>query len=133
MLIGLGASAISRFPQGYAQNAPGTSAYVKAVREGRFSTVRGHAFAGEDLMRARIIESLMCDFRVDAAEITRDFGMSKAALDDLFSRVSNEFGDMIRLDATGLSIPVEARPLTRMIARSFDAYDLAKAGHSHAV
>ena len=133
VLIGLGASAISRFPQGYAQNAPGTSAYVKAVREGRFSTVKGHAFAGEDLMRARIIEALMCDFRVDTAEITRDFGISKAALDDIFSRVSNGFGGMLRLDSTGLSIPVEARPLTRMIARGFDAYDLAKAGHSHAV
>jgi len=28
---------------------------------------------------------------------------------------------------------MEARPLTRMIARSFDAYELAKAGHSSAI
>ncbi len=132
-LIGLGASAISRFPQGYAQNALGTSAYVKAIREGRFATTKGHAFRGEDLMRARMIEALMCDFRVDTEEITRDFDVSQAALREIFSRVSNEFGDMLRLDETGLSIPVAARPLTRMIARSFDAYDLAKAGHSHAV
>jgi oxygen-independent coproporphyrinogen III oxidase len=132
-LIGLGASAISRFPQGYAQNASGTSDYVKAVRAGHFSTVRGHRFTGEDLMRARIIEALMCDFHVDAEEIRRDHGISKAALDDIFARVFKEFGGMVRIDDAGLSIPDEARPLTRMIARAFDAYDLAKAGHSPAV
>ena len=32
-----------------------------------------------------------------------------------------------------LSIPPEARPLTRIIARQFDAYDLSKAGHSSAI
>ncbi len=133
VLIGLGASAISRFPQGYAQNSPGTSDYVKAVRAGRFSTVRGHAFKGEDTMRARMIEALMCDFRIDAAEIRRDFGLSNAALQAMFARVSNEFGTMVTVDDSGLAIPVAARPLARMIARSFDAYDLAKAGHSPAV
>jgi oxygen-independent coproporphyrinogen-3 oxidase len=133
VLIGLGASAISRFPQGYAQNAPGTSDYVKAVRAGRFSTVRGHAFRGEDRLRGRMIEALMCDFRIDAAEIRRDFGLSDAALQAIFARVSSEFDSMVTVDDSGLSIPVAARPLTRMIARSLDAYDLAKAGHSPAV
>ena len=33
----------------------------------------GHAFAGEDPLRARIIEALMCDFRVSRAELLRDF------------------------------------------------------------
>lgn len=133
VLIGAGASSISRFPQGYAQNAPGTSAHVKAIRDGRFSTTKGHVFKGEDLMRARIIEALMCDFRVDAGEIMRDFGVSQAALGTLFSKVVNEFGDAVQVDDSGLAIPVAARPLTRMIARCFDAYDLAKAGHSHAL
>ena len=132
-LVGLGASAISRFPEGYAQNASGTSAYVKAVREGRFATSRGHLFAGEDLARARMIEALMCDFRIDADEIVRDYGLPRAKLDEYFASVSKEFGKMVRVDADGLSIPVEARPLTRMIARCFDSYELAKAGHSHAV
>ena len=40
---------------------------------------------------------------------------------------------MIELSSGVLSIPVEARPLTRMIARSFDAYDMSKAGHSSAI
>jgi oxygen-independent coproporphyrinogen-3 oxidase len=53
VLIGLGASSISRFPQGFAQNASGTAEHTKAIRDGRFSTHRGHAFRGEDLLRAR--------------------------------------------------------------------------------
>jgi oxygen-independent coproporphyrinogen-3 oxidase len=40
---------------------------------------------------------------------------------------------MVRLDADGLSIPEQGRPLTRMIVRMFDAYDLSKAGHSSAI
>ena len=48
--------------------SPATSAYTKAVREGRFSTHRGHVFAGEDVLRGRIIEALMCDFSISRDE-----------------------------------------------------------------
>ena len=43
------------------------------------------------------------------------------------------FGDCVSVDAAGLSIPPKARPLTRMIARAFDAYDQARAQHSAAI
>ena len=132
-LIGLGASAISRFPQGYAQNASGTSNHTKAVRAGTFSTARGHAFAGEDILRARMIEAVMCDFRIDAHEMVQHFGATAAQLQAMFARTKEEFGDMVRVGPEGLFVPEEARPLTRMIARTFDAYDLSKAGHSPAV
>ena len=133
VLIGLGASSISRFPQGYAQNAPATSAHTAAIRDGRFSTTRGHEFTGEDKMRSRMIEMLMCDFRIDAAEIKRDFGIAPDALKAMFEAANAEFHGILRVSNAGLSIPVKARPLTRMIARAFDAYDLSKAGHSSAI
>ena len=132
-LIGLGASSISRFPQGFAQNVSGTSDYTKAIRAGRFATHRGHAFGGEDLMRARIIEALMCDFAVSSTEILRDFDIRPAALDAMLASAAAAFGEMVVLDDTGLRIPERARPLTRMIARHFDAYGMSKAGHSSAV
>jgi oxygen-independent coproporphyrinogen-3 oxidase len=133
VLIGLGASSISRFPQGYAQNASGTSDHTKAIRDGRFSTHRGHIFTGEDTLRARIIEALMCDFHVSRAELIRDFGVSDQRLDDLFRAAASAFPGWVDVDATGFSIPVKARPLTRMIARAFDAYDQTKAQHSAAI
>lgn len=132
-LIGLGASSISRFPQGFAQNASATSAHVAAIREGRFSTARGHVFTDEDRLRGRLIEALMCDFRIDAAEILRDFSLSRDALFAMLHQAEAAFKGQVQVSGDGLFVPVKARPLTRMIARSFDAYDLSKAGHSSAI
>lgn len=133
VLIGLGASSISRFPQGYAQNASGTSDHTKAIRDGRFSTHRGHVFAGEDLLRARIIEALMCDFRVNRAELIRDFGTTDQRLAELFGKAAKEFEGWVEVDTEGFAIPPKSRPLARMIARAFDAYDQTKAQHSAAI
>jgi oxygen-independent coproporphyrinogen-3 oxidase len=60
VLIGLGASAISKFPQGFAQNASATAQYQASVREGEMATGRGHIFKGEDIWRGRMIEMLLC-------------------------------------------------------------------------
>jgi oxygen-independent coproporphyrinogen III oxidase len=133
VLIGLGASSISRFPQGYAQNASGTADHARAIRAGQFSTHRGHRFQGEDTLRARIIEALMCDFAVFRAEILRDFDITPEGLEALFRRAAREFGDMVDLTAEGFLIPPRTRPLTRMIARAFDAYDSSRAQHSSAI
>ncbi len=133
VLIGLGASSISRFPQGYAQNASGTSDHTKAIRAGRFSTHRGHAFRGDDLMRARIIESLMCDFRVSRAELLAGFAASASEIDSLFSAAAKAFAPFVKVTPDGISIPPDGRPLTRMIAQAFDGYDASRARHSAAV
>ncbi len=133
VLIGIGASSISRFPQGYAQNAPATSAHTKAIREGRFSTSRGHLFKGQDVLRSRLIEALMCDFQINTAEILRDHDITVAELQGMYADANVAFDGLLRITEDGLYIPQEARALTRMIARSFDAYDLSKAGHSSAI
>ncbi len=131
-LVGLGASSISRFPQGYAQNASGTSEHTQAIREGHFSTHRGHAFTGEDQLRGRIIEALMCDFKVDRAELA-GFGIAAERVDALLETVAGAFPGMVTLDETALTILPQGKPLTRMIARGFDQYDQSKAKHSAAI
>ncbi len=133
VLIGLGASSISRFPQGYAQNAPATSAHIKAIRAGQFSTSRGHLFKGQDPLRARLIEALMCDFRIETQEIVTKFDVTATELNEMFQSANTAFDGLLEVNDRGLFIPPRARPLTRMIARSFDAYDLSKAGHSSAI
>jgi oxygen-independent coproporphyrinogen-3 oxidase len=133
VLIGLGASSISRFPQGYAQNAPATSAHTGAIRDGRFSTARGHVFTDDDRVRGRLIEMLMCDFRIDIAEVLGGFDFSRETLDRMLGDVQRAFQGLLERTDSVFSIPEPARPLTRMIARAFDAYDLSKAGHSSAI
>ncbi len=132
VLIGLGASSISRFPQGYAQNAPATSAYQGAVRGGRFATSRGHVFRGDDLLRARMIEMLMCDFQIRTQDLVRDFGTDPAMLGALYERVAAQFEGVPAPTHDGLFLRRDARPLVRMIARAFDSYDQTKAKHSSA-
>ena len=133
VLIGLGASSISRFPQGYAQNAPATSAHIAAIRDKGFSTTRGHAFTGDDKMRARIIEALMCDFTVSTKELKDHYGHSPEKSRAMFDQVNAQFEGLLRVTPEGLTIPPAARPLTRMIARAFDTYDSAMARHSSAI
>lgn len=133
VLIGLGASAISRFPQGYAQNAAATGDYTARIRASRFAAARGHAFVGEDLLRARMIEALMCDFRIDSAEMVAEYGISHARLSNLYREAVATFADYVVVTPEALSVRPEGRPLARMIARSFDAYDMARSGHSTAV
>ncbi len=132
-LIGVGASSISRFPQGFVQNAPATGAHTAAIRAGHFSAAKGHVFSGQDLLRARMIEQLMCEFRIDAAEMVARFDIGHGALMDILRATDAQFNGLLRVSEDGLSIPPEARPLTRMIARSLDAYELSKTGHSSAI
>jgi|SRR6056297_1928026 len=133
VLIGLGASAISRFPQGYVQNAGSTGAYTKAIRAGRFAGARGHAFGADDLLRGRIIEALMCDFAVSSDELRDRFGLGSGAVARLLAPVAEQFDGFVDVTPSGLSIRPEGRPLTRMIARAFDAYEIEADGHSPAV
>lgn len=80
-----------------------------------------------------MIEALMCDFAIDGAEMRDRFGVSAAHVQALFDQAAAQFPGMLEISAGRLSVPVPARPLTRMIARSFDAYDMSKAGHSSAI
>ncbi len=132
-LIGFGASSISRYPQGYAQNNPATSGYQGAIRDGRLATTRGHAFTDDDILRGRIIEELMCQFQVDFGAIAGELGLAKERVAKLVHDEIGDYASVVKLSADRLTIPRGAQPLTRVIARQFDAYDMATTGHSHAV
>ncbi|MEO1733234.1 MAG: coproporphyrinogen III oxidase, partial [Pseudomonadota bacterium] len=84
-------------------------------------------------LRARLIEALMCDFRISASETTGTFGISPNALKQIFAQADAVFPGLLDISQDGLFIPKHVRPLTRMIARCFDAYDSASVGHSSAI
>ncbi len=132
-LIGVGASSISRYPQGYAQNDPSTSGYQRRVRDGALATTRGHAFTSEDLLRGRIIEMLLCDFRADVDQAADETGVDAAKARKLTDGLAEAFPDMLTVEDGLVEILPQGRPLARMIARHFDAYAAPASGHSHAV
>ncbi|MGD9295248.1 MAG: oxygen-independent coproporphyrinogen III oxidase [Roseobacter sp.] len=133
VLIGLGASAISRFPQGYAQNNPATSGYTKSIRADELATVRGHVFTAEDKLRGRLIEAIMCDFAVDIGELVASFPDRENHISALLHSAADTFGDLVDLDQKKFVIKPDGEPLTRIIARHFDAYDMSNAGHASAI
>ncbi|WP_415921946.1 oxygen-independent coproporphyrinogen III oxidase [Tateyamaria sp. SN6-1] len=129
VLIGVGASSISRFPQGYAQNASATSRYASAIANGTLATARGHAFRGDDTMRAHLIEAVMCNFEVSATEVPGD----PSAIHALMASAHAAFDGTITLTGDRLFIPPDARALTRMVAKHFDAYMIEEGRHASAI
>lgn len=132
-MIGVGASSIAKYEQGYAQNAPSTSEYQKRVRAGELPITKGHTFTHEDRLRGRIIEALMCDFRVTFCDLETQFDISQSQFDGFATSASAAFPDMLQTSQNTIEIKEHARPLTRIIARHFDAYAMTQAQHSSAV
>ncbi|MGR3322190.1 MAG: oxygen-independent coproporphyrinogen III oxidase [Pseudooceanicola sp.] len=121
-LIGLGASSISRLPTGYVQNAPATAAYIQRIEAGQLAGARGHVMTEDDLLRARAIEMIMCDFRLDREALRGAFGTLAATLDPVLAVVAARFGDFVTVSDTALEVAPAGRPLTRIIASAFDAH-----------
>ena len=132
-LIPVGASSIGRFPQGYAQNEPATSKYQERIRAGSLATAKGHVFAGDDLVRARIIELLLCDFRADLRAVAAENDVAPEGVLAMADGLDAALPGTTTLEDGVLTILDDARPLARIIARYFDAYDMASARHSQAV
>ncbi len=132
-LVAMGASAISKYPAGYAQNAPGTAKYQNAIRNGKLATERGHVMTQADRLRSVVIEDLMCRFEVDFASVSARCGCSASDVSDLFNGIDEHFSDILVWSQGRIGIRPEARQLTRMIARFVDAYASPQQSHSLAI
>lgn len=122
VLLGLGASAVSRLPQGYAQNAPATAAYQSAVSAGRFATSRGHRFTGDDALRGRMIEMLLCDFQINTGALLTDGLGTLSQIEPLLAHILRRFPGQVVRSQTGLRVASHAKALARMIAQALDTY-----------
>ncbi|MFV0623673.1 oxygen-independent coproporphyrinogen III oxidase [Sphingomonas sp. ac-8] len=122
-LIGFGASSIGRLPQGYVQNAVLIGDYQKRIAASGTAATKVCAYAGEDRLRAAIIERLMCDYRVDldalCARFDADAGALLADAPQLAPLVADGLADV---RGTVVEVPEAARPLVRVVAAAFDQY-----------
>ncbi|WP_097929384.1 oxygen-independent coproporphyrinogen III oxidase [Monaibacterium marinum] len=132
-LIGLGASSVSRMPQGYTQNNPSTSEWQKGVLDGRLTTVRGHKFTAEDVMIAAMIEELLCQFRITPARIAARTHAKLHAIESTMSSLLDRFPQIVERDANGVFIAEDAHVLARIVAAALDQYNTAETRYSRAV
>lgn len=134
-LIGLGASSIGQFPQGYIQNEASTGQYMRTVNAGRLAVARGFELSADDRARARVIERLMCDFSFSTAAILTEFGeAATSVLDDAERLVRSRRDGLVAFNGEVFEVTSKGRPFVRSVAAAFDAYlGKGKARHSLAV
>ncbi|MGR3711184.1 MAG: coproporphyrinogen III oxidase, partial [Alterinioella nitratireducens] len=54
-------------------------------------------------------------------------------LETLYASAAAAFPEMVHHDASGFEILPPGRPLARLIARAFDAYEMQASSHSSAI
>lgn len=116
VLLGFGASSISRFPQGYLQNISDPLRYVAAIENGLLPAARGIRLSERDWTRARIIEALMCDFRVDLASVAP----GEIFADELEMLKPLARDGLVRISGNVVSATDGGRALIRVVAAVFD-------------
>ncbi|GIX30120.1 MAG: oxygen-independent coproporphyrinogen III oxidase [Porticoccaceae bacterium] len=123
-LLGIGVSAIGELAGVYFQNHRDIARYNAAVDEGRLPLERGYVRSAEDLLRGRVIEELMCHFRLDGRALGERFGV------DFWRHFAAERRALEALAAEGLATfegeVLRATPLGRLLVRRlamvFDAH-----------
>jgi oxygen-independent coproporphyrinogen-3 oxidase len=134
-LIGFGASAISRYPQGYAQNTARTPDYQRLIAERGLATVRGIALSDDDRIRSYVIEKLMCELAFSDSDLEARFGTSALRVIEDARRLCEQDTDgFIEKAPGGFRISERGRPFVRTVCASFDTYlERSTARHSAGV
>ena len=135
-LVGLGASAISRLPQGFAQNVPAVGNYSRAIADGKLATAKGIELSDDDRLRGHIIERLMCDMAVDLDAVADEAGLDVDTdfADEIEALQPFQDNGSVLIDGRRIRITESGRPYMRLVASVFDTYlAQAKSRHSMAV
>jgi oxygen-independent coproporphyrinogen-3 oxidase len=117
-LIGLGASSISRFADGYVQNISDVPGYVRAITDGRLASRRGCRLHTAEKQRACTIESLMCAFQADLdvtapdMEFIEELALLRPLVDD----------GLVRIEGRLVTATDAGRQVVRVIAAAFDPH-----------
>ncbi|MET0371967.1 MAG: oxygen-independent coproporphyrinogen III oxidase [Sphingobium sp.] len=123
ILIGLGASAISQFPDAIIQNEKQAGRYRQLIEEGALPAARGVLRSAEDRRRGRIIEQLLCEGHAR-------FGTTLPV--QPLARFERR--GLVEVRDDRVTIAPEGLPYARAIAASFDTYlQPAERRFSHAV
>jgi oxygen-independent coproporphyrinogen-3 oxidase len=121
--IGLGASAISEYDFGYAQNVKSIKEYHEKINDNELPVFKGHIHTYLDKSLKKHILSLMCNFETKYCPnsyIEQNL--------DIFATAFKEFekDGILKWDNGHLRITKDGRPFVRNVCMSFDPYAAQK-------
>jgi len=123
-LIGLGASSISHIGESYSQNFRDLPEWESAVDQGRLPISRGLALDADDILRADVIQQLMCRGAIDRAQIEArhdiDFGEYFAETMEKLSALRED--GLVEMKGARIVATSRGRLMLRIIAMCFDRY-----------
>ena len=123
-LVGIGMSAISHIGDSFSQNARDLPGWQSAIDRGHLPVWRGRELCFDDVLRAEVIQQLMCQGRIDMraieARFTIDFpSYFAAALTQLRPLATD---GLVTLSARSIAATARGRLLLRVVAMCFDRY-----------
>ena len=123
-LVGLGVSAISHIGDTYSQNPRDVAAWQVALDQGKLPVFRGMRLDADDVLRADLIQSLMCRGEIPVTALERrhaiDFPEYFADALDRLQPLAED--GLVRFEDTRIEVTSRGRLLLRNIAMCFDRY-----------
>ena len=125
--VALGMSAISDVAGAFSQNHKSLARYYEAIDAGRLPVERGYALDDDDKLRRFVIAELMCNFRLDTAQVEQRFGIDLA---EYFQRELTQLAEdngpvadgLLTIEPDGLTVTTRGRLFVRNICMVFDRY-----------
>ncbi|MBB6599278.1 oxygen-independent coproporphyrinogen III oxidase [Luteimonas sp. MC1825] len=123
-LVGLGVSAISHIGDTFSQNPRDLPGWQIAIDEGRLPVFRGMRLSADDILRADLIQRLMCqaEVPVDALERRHDIVFAEYFAADIERLRPLQDDGLVRLEPDRIVVTARGRLLLRNIAMCFDHY-----------
>jgi len=123
-LIGLGASSISHIGESYSQNYRELPEWESAVDQGRLPIARGLMLDEDDVIRADVIQQLMCRGTIDRARIEarHDIDFDAYFADSMARLLPLAADGLVSFDGSRIVATSRGRLMLRIIAMCFDRY-----------
>ena len=132
-LLGFGASAISKLPQGYAQNAVSTAAYRQRVQSGSGAWHKGYQLRPEDRLISDMVEAVMCEGRINLEKIVSRMPNFSDRARQIADNLLRDFPELLYRNADEVIIRREVSAAARLIASHLDPFLQKQHIHSTAI
>lgn len=123
-LLGFGVSAISMLGDHYAQNQKDLKTWYAQVEERGNGLCRGLVLTEEDCLRRDVIKALICNFRLDYAQIEKQYNLNFKThfAEDLQLLQPMADDGLVEIRDDALVVTPRGRLLIRNICMCFDTY-----------